>query len=112
MLYKKKKDILQRRLQKSKEIYRIQRKFLFKRFLSNYSFFLKSKDFNSKIYRALVLNFFLRKQLSSKFSKVKIKRRCVLTNSSKSIRKFGLSRIKFKELLKSNFIPNFDKAVW
>jgi ribosomal protein S14 len=42
----------------------------------------------------------------------KIVRRCVLTNRSKSIRSFRVSRIQSKELISFGVIPGYKKAVW
>jgi ribosomal protein S14 len=42
----------------------------------------------------------------------KIVRRCVLTNRSKSIRSFKVSRIQSKELISFGVIPGYKKAVW
>jgi ribosomal protein S14 len=48
-----------------------------------------------------------------KYSKVRIVRRCVLTNSSKSVyRSYNLSRSIFRNLLQFGFIPGYKKAVW
>ena len=52
--------------------------------------------------------------LSSKnFSKVKIVRRCVLTNRNRGVlRPFGISRIYLREMIQFGTIPGFSKAVW
>lgn len=42
----------------------------------------------------------------------KIVRRCVLTNRSKSIRSFKVSRMQSKELISFGVIPGYKKAVW
>ena len=42
----------------------------------------------------------------------KIVRRCILTNRSKAIRPFKISRIQSKELISFGIIPGYKKAVW
>jgi small subunit ribosomal protein S14 len=46
-------------------------------------------------------------------SPVRLKNRCLLTGRPKAyIRKFGLSRIKFRELALAGRIPGVTKASW
>lgn len=62
--------------------------------------------------RKKIIKFYLLKS-NLKYSKTKLIRRCILTNRSKvSNRKFGISRIKLRELLKYNIIPGYKKAIW
>ena len=47
------------------------------------------------------------------FSKVSIRNRCVLTGRTKSVlSKFRLSRLTFRRLALSGFIPGIRKAAW
>lgn len=64
---------------------------------------------NSKQVKMFTFSYIHRKQ--RKFnSKTKIVRRCVLTGRSRSSsRKIGISRIKFKELVRDKRISNFSK---
>jgi len=58
------------------------------------------------------LNLFYSINLSHKHSKTKIQRRCLLTNRGRvSNSKFGISRIKLRELLKFNIIPGNKTAI-
>lgn len=106
MLSIKIKDIKNRQQFHKKELLKTRIKFLFKNLLNNS---IKNRDY--KMY-SILLSAFLKKN-SIKASKTKIKRRCVLNNRSRtSIRKFGISRIIFRELLQFGVIPGFVKAVW
>jgi|TARA_B110000090_G_C13238855_1_gene391674 ribosomal protein S14 len=105
MLSIKIKDIKNRQKFHKKELSKIQIRFLFKNLLSN---LLVKKDY--KRYSAFLYSFL---KLSSKSSKTKIRRRCVLNNRSRvSNRKFAVSRIVFREFLQFGIIPGFTKAVW
>ena len=51
--------------------------------------------------------------MSTRYSKTKIQRRCLITNRGKvSSRVFRVSRIKLREMLKYSIIPGYKKAVW
>jgi ribosomal protein S14 len=104
MLFAKTKDI-QKRIQFSKcELKKILSKFLFINTLNNKNLSLINKK------RVL---FFLVKNINKKESKVKLVRRCILTNRSRvSHRILGVSRIKLKEMLKFGVVPGCQKAVW
>jgi ribosomal protein S14 len=53
------------------------------------------------------------KALSSLKSKVKIQKRCILTNRSRGVlQAYSISRIKFLELCRFGIIPGYKKAVW
>ena len=70
---------------------------------------LLKKDY--KLYSSLLLLFL--KLSWFKSSKTVITRRCILNNISRtSIRKFGISRTVFRELLQFGVIPGYVKAVW
>jgi ribosomal protein S14 len=59
------------------------------------------------------LNRFNKYQRFLSYSKVKIKKRCVLTNRSKGIsRLYSMSRIKMLQYLRLGLIPGYKKAVW
>lgn len=46
-------------------------------------------------------------------SKVKIRRRCVLTNRSRGVlTSYNLSRTKLRELLHIGILPGYKKSVW
>jgi len=106
MLAKKIKDIKNRQKFYKQELSKLQIKFLFKHLLN--SFIIKK---NYKLYSSLLLTFL--KLSSFKSSKTLITRRCILNNRSRtSIRKFGISRIAFRELLQFGVIPGYVKAVW
>lgn len=106
MLSKKIKDIKNRQKIYKEEILKTQTKFLF-RYLLNNSLLKK----NHKLYSMLVLSF-LKSSLTN-FSKTMVTRRCILNNRSKTaLRKFGISRTIFRELLTFGVIPGFVKAVW
>jgi ribosomal protein S14 len=48
-----------------------------------------------------------------KISKVQIKNKCVLTGRNRSVnKKFSISRIEMRNLMKFGVIPGFKKAVW
>lgn len=100
------KDIKNRQKFEKKELVKIQFKFLFKNLLNN-------PVFNKNDYqRSLLIKSFLKYSLT-KISKTKINRRCILNNRSRiTTRKFGVSRIIFRELLQFGIIPGFSKAVW
>jgi small subunit ribosomal protein S14 len=83
-----------------------------------------------KLLNKFVLTFFLSKQLEShkkeinlavlknvlneKYnSKVRVNRRCVMNNRSRGVlRNFGVSRMRFRELLSFGLVPGYSKAVW
>jgi ribosomal protein S14 len=59
------------------------------------------------------LVFFIKNFKNYKFSKVLIKKKCVLTFRSKGVsRPFKISRSKLKELMSFGIIPGYTKAVW
>ncbi len=67
---------------------------------------------NHKIQKNLRGTFFNKFKFKNK-SKSNIVRRCIFTNRNRgSIRKFGLSRIKLKELLNIGSIPGYTRSVW
>jgi ribosomal protein S14 len=103
MKYLKKKDINNRIKYLNKEINNKINKFLFVNLLNH------KLDQNK---RKIVTKFFLSKK-NKLYNKEKILRRCVLTNRARvSNSIYGISRIKFKELLSNNQIPGFYRKVW
>jgi ribosomal protein S14 len=55
----------------------------------------------------------LKKKYFYKCQKIKITRRCILHNRSKSaIKPFNISRLIFRNLLQFGLIPGYRKAVW
>lgn len=52
-------------------------------------------------------------KLPKNASPVRLRNRCALTGRGRGyIRKFGLSRIKFRELASGGYIPGITKASW
>ena len=47
-----------------------------------------------------------------KSNKIKLVRRCVLNNRSRSVRKFRLSRIVLREYLSMGLMPGYSKCSW
>lgn len=104
MLSAKYKDIKNRYSFYKKEVDKNILKFLFINTINK-------KNLKQNIKQRLV-HFYLSK-INIKHSKTKLIRRCVLTNRSKvSYRKFGISRVKLRELLKYNIIPGYTKSIW
>jgi ribosomal protein S14 len=57
--------------------------------------------------------FYYLSKMNTKYSKTNIQRRCIYTNRNRvSYRKFGIARIRLREMLKYNIIPGYKKAVW
>lgn len=58
-------------------------------------------------------SFFIKNPFINKRSKVRIVRRCVLSNRGGGVlRPFGISRIYLREMMRFGFIPGYAKAVW
>jgi ribosomal protein S14 len=106
MISIKLKDIKYRQQFYQKELLKLRLKFLFKNLIT--SSILREDHENYSLY------LFLFSRLNRVHSsKVKVSRRCILTNRSRtSIRKFGISRILFREMLQFGIIPGYTKAVW
>ena len=69
----------------------------------------KVKKFSSCLNEITVL----RKYYLTKFSRVRIKRRCIFTNASKSIsKKFGASRFVLRDFMQFGLLPGYKKSVW
>jgi len=75
-----------------------------------FTFFLSHNCFKDKSY----LRFIMSSLLSSRNSfKSKVVKRCVLRGRNKSVdTKWGLSRIVFRDMIRSGLIPGYKKAVW
>jgi ribosomal protein S14 len=72
---------------------------------------LNNREVNNK--KTLSSLFYLKSSSNKDKSKVKITRRCVINNRSRSvIRPFGLSRVYLRELLQFGGVPGYSKAVW
>lgn len=55
----------------------------------------------------------LLKSLNRTKSKVKLQRRCILTNRGRGVlQAYSISRLKFLELCRFGIIPGYRKAVW
>lgn len=73
-------------------------------------FHINSLKFNKKTRKKAIIHYL---KESKKISKTKLQRRCILTNRSRvSYRKFGISRVKLREMLNFNIFPGYKKAVW
>lgn len=101
MISSKIKDLRERKLFCLLEKSRIVDKFLFFNCLNKHSL-------DHKVSATIFSN------LSRKSSsKVRIVRRCVLTNRNRGVlRPFGISRICLREMIQFGVIPGFSKAVW
>lgn len=73
-------------------------------------FYINSLHSNTKA-KSKLLFFYLKE--TQKISKTILQSRCVLTNRPKvSYRKFRISRIKLREMLKFNIFPGYKRAIW
>jgi ribosomal protein S14 len=104
MLKKKKKDIINRLEYSNNETYKQVDKFIIKNLLcalnsnKNKTFILSSATNFLKLF---------------KFNKIKINRRCVLTNRNRAnIQRYNFSQRQFKELSDLNLIAGSQKASW
>lgn len=101
MISSKIKDLRKRRVFCLLEKSKIADKFLFFNCLNR----------NSSDHRVSALIFSSLSRKSS--SRVKIVRRCVLTNRNRGVlRPLGISRICLREMIQFGLIPGFSKAVW
>jgi len=56
---------------------------------------------------------FFSKKSTNKYSKVKLKAICLLSNRSKSVNKhYNISRIKQRDMFSFGIFPGYKKAVW
>lgn len=100
MLSSKVKDLRERNVFCVSEKSRMINKFVFFNLLSK-----KSSTISSL--------FFIKSISNDKRSKVRVVRRCVLSNRGKGVlRPFGISRIYLREMMRFGFIPGYAKAVW
>jgi ribosomal protein S14 len=101
MLASKIKDLRERKAFQSLEKSKIIKKFIF--------FSLLNEDTSKKKLSLLILSSLKFK----KISKIRIVRRCILTNRNRGVlRPFGISRIYLRELMQFGLIPGYSKAVW
>jgi ribosomal protein S14 len=107
MLFKKIKDLKNRKIYNNLEKYNSIKKFVLINFLSK-SIVQKNAIENRK------RTIFLISKLKLKFrSKVKIVRRCILTNRGRRVlRKYNFSHTIFRNLNQLGLIPGCKKAVW
>lgn len=106
MLSSRVKDLKIRYAFYKKELLKTKLKFVFINSLNKELFSGDKKRYSS------LTKFFVLKS-TKRVSKTKIVRRCILTNRSRvSIRKYGISRPAFRELLQNGLIPGYAKAVW
>jgi ribosomal protein S14 len=75
--------------------------------------FLRLNLSNIKQEKKIKFYLFFFNLVNKKFSKVKIKSRCVLTNRGRGVySKYSLSRIQLRSYLQIGIIPGHKKAVW
>lgn len=111
MLFAKKiKDIKQRKKLLKLEYKLKSEKFVFLNLVAKLTSLKKEKIIRqSSLYKAFYLLFF--KKHSG--NKVKLTRRCLITNRAKGVyRSFNLSRLIFRDLLQFGLVPGHKKAVW
>jgi ribosomal protein S14 len=73
-----------------------------------FTFFLRNNSFQDKSYLRFIMTSMSRNSFKSRVIK-----RCVLTGRNKSVdTRWGLSRIVFRDMIKSGLIPGYKKAVW
>jgi ribosomal protein S14 len=71
---------------------------------------LSFKNLNKKNFLKLFLTI---KTSLLRISKVQIKNKCILTGRNRSVdKKFSISRIEMRNLMKFGVIPGYKKAVW
>lgn len=105
MLSKQIQDIKKRR-----HFYKKEKNILIQKYLQNQLLSYKNVKLNNVSFYRLLLSI---KMNNRKASKVKLIRRCVITNRSRgSLRKFKISRIFLREMLLSGAITGYKKAVW
>ena len=80
------------------------------KFIGAYVFrFYRAKSF---LFRLKEVKTF-RKYYFTKISRVRIKRRCIFTNGSKSVsKKFGASRFVLRDFMQFGLVPGYKKSVW
>lgn len=101
MLSSKIKDLRERKALQSLENSKIIKKFIF--------FSILNESSSKKKLSFLVLSSLKFK----KISKIRIVRKCILTNRNRGVlRPFGISRIYLRELMQFGLIPGYSKAVW
>jgi ribosomal protein S14 len=112
MQFKKFKNNSQLKAYKKKENYLKVYKFLFIYLLNilqfkQIGFYTKTEILN------LRRQFIYLKLLSSKISKTKLYRNCIMTGRSRAVyRPYGLSRCALKELIQFGRLPGFTKSIW
>lgn len=115
MLYKKTKDLNNRKLLLKSE----QLKKVFKILSIKFSLLYKkqSKSEKTSILKQekirIRLTLLKLQHLITNISKIQIKNRCIISNRNKSVyRTYSISRLKMLEYLKFGIIPGYKKAVW
>jgi small subunit ribosomal protein S14 len=104
MLFAKIKDKKQRELLSKTEKKKLLNKFILTYLLS------RENKFYSKEINLVVLKSVLNERYHSK---VRINRRCVINNRNRGVlRAFGVSRMRFRELISFGLVPGYAKAVW
>jgi ribosomal protein S14 len=112
MQFKKFKNIAQINRYKKNEKYLKINKFLFI-YLLNILQFKNVGLYNKTEALNIRRQYIFLQLLSSKVSKTKLFRNCILTNRSRSIvRPYGLSRTALKDLIQFGRLPGYTKSVW
>ena len=111
MLYSKNKDIKNRNFFQKKEKVKLIYKFIFINLMNK----LKLKKQSFKLNKILFIwqKFYLKK-MSKVVSKVKLIRRCTISNRNRGNLRIlgGLSRITLKNFINFGIFPGYRKAVW
>jgi ribosomal protein S14 len=112
MQFKKFKNIVQINQYKKKENYLKIYKFLFI-YLLNILQFKKVGLYNKDESLNLRRQYIYLQLLSTKISKTKLFRNCIMTGRSRAVaRPYGLSRCALKELIQFGKLPGYKKSIW
>lgn len=112
MQFKKFKNTIQLNQYKKKENYLKIRKFLFIYLLNilqfkNVGLYTKNEILNLK------RQYLFLELLSSKISKTKLFRNCIMTGRARAVyRPYGLSRCALKELIQFGQLPGYKRSIW
>lgn len=107
MIFLKVKDLKYRRNYNKIEKLRQVKKFVFTNLLSNLIYKNKSVEVNQRI------AFLISKTNKKLLSKIKIVRRCILTNRSRrNMRSYHISHTGFRNLIQFGLVPGVKKSIW
>lgn len=112
MQFKKYKNLTMLNKFKKKENSLKINKFLFI-FLLNFFQFKNLDSYTKTELRNIRRQFIFLSQFSTKISKTKLFRNCILTGRSRAVnRPYGLSRCALKELVQYGRLPGYTKSIW